>query len=251
MKKNIIIYTLGAYILSILGSLSIKNGQDIGALVFIISPFIMMLTIRIFSTGWKSAGLKLNLRGNIGLYILSALIIPGLILILGFLGVLLGLLELNIQEGFFIKLLGGAIPIFIYCIFEEFGWRGFLEGELLKTRLSDNKRNLLVGIIWGVWHIPYYIVTDISNAPKVYHIVAMVIYCILSSFFFGEIRKRTNSVWPAVLTHAFGNITLTPILFQEVIIPKYPVLFDVQVYPIFSLIIWFGIALFIVRRRKS
>lgn len=56
------------------------------------------------------------------------------------------------------------IPIVLVIIFftggplqEEFGWRGVLLEELQK-KLSPLISSLIVGIIWGIWHLPLFFV---------------------------------------------------------------------------------------------
>ncbi|MDD4171804.1 MAG: CPBP family glutamic-type intramembrane protease [Syntrophomonas sp.] len=47
---------------------------------------------------------------------------------------------------------------FIIDIFEETAWRGYLTSQLLKFNLNDRKLYLIVGCVWVIWHIPYYMV---------------------------------------------------------------------------------------------
>lgn len=251
--RNLMIYIVGVYTLSIIGSLLIKQGSEIGGLVFIISPFIMVVTLRSFlGDGWKTAGLKFNLKGNRKRYIFSIFVFPLIISTVGFLGWISGQINVdNLNINTVKALLTGAIPILLFCLFEELGWRGYLENELTKTKLSDIQRHLLVGIIWGVWHIPYYLVTDLVPVSKTYHIPAMIIFCLVSSIFYGQIRKRTKSVWPAVLTHFFGNVLLYPIINFNVFIAKNSALFDVQAYSISTLLIWVIISIVIIKSIKK
>lgn len=251
--RNLMIYIAGVYTLSIIGSLLIKQGSGIGGLVFIISPFLMVTILRTFlGDGWKTAGLRINLKGNWKWYIISIFVFPLIISVVGFLGWVTGQINVdNINVNTVKALLTGSIPILLYCLFEEFGWRGYLENELAKTKLPDIQRHLLVGTIWGVWHIPYYLVTDLVPVTKMYQIPAMVVFCIVSSIFYGQIRKRTNSVWPAVLTHFFGNVLLYPIINQSVLVAKNSMLFDVQAYSISTLLIWIIISIAFIKNIKK
>lgn len=45
---------------------------------------------------------------------------------------------------------------------EEYGWRGFLQDELVK--LGKRHGVLLVGLIWGLWHLPV-ILSGIHTYP--------------------------------------------------------------------------------------
>ena len=45
------------------------------------------------------------------------------------------------------------IGTFLYCIFEEYGWRGYLQEEL--KSLKPWKKYILIGFIWYVWHLSF------------------------------------------------------------------------------------------------
>lgn len=52
-----------------------------------------------------------------------------------------------------------AFPVFLWvavgALAEELGWRGYLQ-PLLRSRLSPWSTSLLVGILWGLWHLGNY-----------------------------------------------------------------------------------------------
>jgi membrane protease YdiL (CAAX protease family) len=39
---------------------------------------------------------------------------------------------------------------------EEFGWRGYLQ-PVLQRPLQQDQASIIIGIIWGVWHLPFYV----------------------------------------------------------------------------------------------
>ncbi|HYI46469.1 MAG TPA: type II CAAX endopeptidase family protein [Actinomycetota bacterium] len=71
---------------------------------------------------------------------------------------------------------------------EEPGWRGFALSRL-QQRLSPVKATLLLGFVWGLWHLPLY-------GP-----LAPVLITVLA-FFYTYLYNKTGSVLLVVLLHA-------------------------------------------------
>ncbi|MBD3670164.1 MAG: CPBP family intramembrane metalloprotease [Gammaproteobacteria bacterium] len=86
---------------------------------------------------------------------------------------------------------------------EEMGWRG-----LLYTRLRPMgfwRANLLIGLIWGLWHAP--IIAAGHNFPEypVLGILVMTIGTIALSPLIGYVRERSGSVIAAAIYHGVFN----------------------------------------------
>jgi uncharacterized protein len=89
---------------------------------------------------------------------------------------------------------------------EEYGWRGFLQGELI--RLGRVKGILAVGVIWGLWHAP--IIAMGYNFPgyPIAGIFQMIAFCVVLGFVLGYAVLKTGSVWLAAFLHALSNQTV-------------------------------------------
>ena len=103
-------------------------------------------------------------------------------------------LEMNSNIYGFIAGLG----IFIYCIFEEYGWRGYLQDEL--SELKPWKRFLLIGFLWYLWHLPFLSNTDIIDNLI---FLGMVIF---GSWGIGQIAIATKSIIACAAFHFVVNI---------------------------------------------
>jgi membrane protease YdiL (CAAX protease family) len=103
---------------------------------------------------------------------------------------------------------------FIFVLFvggglEEPGWRGF-GLPLLQQQLSPLKATLLLGLVWGVWHVPLY-------GPAGF-VVPMVL-----AFFYTVLWNRTRSVGLCILLHA----SFTPAQDQLILMTRDKVYTDV------------------------
>ena len=89
---------------------------------------------------------------------------------------------------------------------EELGWRGFLQREL--SYLNFWKSSLVIGLIWGLWHIP--IILQGHNYPDHPQIgvFMMVIFTLLLSPIFSYIRLKSKSVIAAAIIHGSLNATV-------------------------------------------
>ena len=88
---------------------------------------------------------------------------------------------------------------------EELGWRGLLQKEL--AYLGFWKSNLLIGIIWGIWHAP--IILQGHNYPE--HpkigVFMMIIFTLLLAPIFSYVRLKAKSVIAAAIIHGTLNAT--------------------------------------------
>ena len=86
---------------------------------------------------------------------------------------------------------------------EEFGWRGYLQPRL--EHLGPLRSLVVVGLIWGVWHVP--VIAQGHNYPgyPVVGSVAMVVFCVLLSIIFGWLFRASRSVLAPTLAHASLN----------------------------------------------
>ena len=52
-------------------------------------------------------------------------------------------------------LLGSIVGLFLifYALFEEYGWRGYLQDEL--GDIAEWKRILIIGTLWYLWHLSF------------------------------------------------------------------------------------------------
>ncbi|MBX7114324.1 MAG: CPBP family intramembrane metalloprotease [Myxococcaceae bacterium] len=87
---------------------------------------------------------------------------------------------------------------------EELGWRGYL---LLRMRDAGIPRPILLGgLLWAVWHLPLIVTGQyVVGANIVLAIPMFTVGVLAASYFFGYLRLRSGSVWPAAIAHAAYN----------------------------------------------
>lgn len=171
IKRNIVAYIIGVLFLATIGGVITASGNEIGGLVFIISPILMMVLLRSFGgDGWKDAGLSPNIKENWHWYLFSLLVYPVIMTMIIVLGIILGVTKVNgnlnsllpvFIAGFAVQL----IPRMIFAMFEEWGWRGYLEPRFVALGIPDTRRHLFVGSVWALWHFPLILSTDYTEIP--------------------------------------------------------------------------------------
>jgi uncharacterized protein len=91
-----------------------------------------------------------------------------------------------------------AFGSFIYCIMEEFGWRGYLQEEL--KGLKQLKRYLLIGFTWYFWHLSF--LTKATLTDNLFFLGALI----LGSWGIGKIAELTKSILACTCFHLIVNI---------------------------------------------
>ena len=97
---------------------------------------------------------------------------------------------------------------FIQLIFfggghEELGWRGILQ-PLLDKKYTYWQSNLIVGSIWGIWHLPLWFI--VGESHQGFPFILFFTYTLFLSFVLGLLYRQTKSVGYCILFHAFANL---------------------------------------------
>jgi membrane protease YdiL (CAAX protease family) len=103
-------------------------------------------------------------------------------------------------------LIGLAITvIFTGATGEELGWRGFALPQL-QNRFSALVSSLLIGLWWGIWHVPGWII--MNDIPSLVYTGSFMLTLIAQSVFITWLVNNTGgSVLMASLNHYAVNIS--------------------------------------------
>ncbi len=122
-----------------------------------------------------------------------------------------------LPEGLEIPVVVLIIPYFIFILIlgggqEEFGWRGYAQ-DPLQQRFGILGGSILLGIAWGMWHLPLWFMTGEGHAN--YSFFAFLLYTISMSVILGWVYNASGKklVIPWIL-HAISNVS----------VPLFPVL---------------------------
>lgn len=231
--RNLTIFTIVVLLSGWIGHalnvlMDTSSEESLGMLLWLVAPLLATLCLRAFAgDGWYDTGIKPLFRGNVKWYVVSLLIFPVLTLAIISIGNVFGWITLsgfNVSQ--FLQIFALAlIPNFLKNIPEEFVWRGYLTPKLASLKINDFSIYLIVGLIWGVWHIPYYLYFLDSEIIKGFTSLSLEVFiplCIVTTIawaiVFVEIWFLTRSVWPVVLMHmvedAFVNTLVLDSSFQ-------------------------------------
>jgi len=167
------VFTWGLWLPSILAGLGIDIELDAETYTAItvpigaFAPLLVALALVIKQKGWQGGrdffrqAFDLKIKP---LYLIAAFVIPLIIHILShYLALALGF---PVADTLFPANLGIptiliAIPYFFLMLIigggqEEFGWRGYAQ-EPLQKRMGVIPASLLIGLVWGLWHLPLWV----------------------------------------------------------------------------------------------
>ena len=86
---------------------------------------------------------------------------------------------------------------------EEYGWRGYLQSELV--HLGRIRGVGLLGIIWGVWHWPIILMGYNYPGQPVLGPLLMTAYTVVLAYFLAYAVFKSKGVWTAAYLHALNN----------------------------------------------
>lgn len=102
----------------------------------------------------------------------------------------------------YLKQIGSLLPLIIIGpLSEEFGWRGYLL-EKLQIFLKPIIASLIVGTVWGLWHLPLFYMVGTSqhelNLPFLSFILSTISMSIIMTYLYNNTK---SSIWSAVFAH--------------------------------------------------
>jgi membrane protease YdiL (CAAX protease family) len=89
---------------------------------------------------------------------------------------------------------------------EEYGWRGYLQSELV--HLGRIRGVGLLGVIWGIWHWPVIWMGYNYPGQPVLGSLLMVVFTVLVAYFLAYAVFKSKGVWTAAYLHALLNQTM-------------------------------------------
>jgi hypothetical protein len=199
--------------------------EGTGILIWIVAPAATGLMLRALAgAGWKDLGIRPAFRGNVGWYALALVVYPAVVAAVLLAGRAAGSVS---AAGLSPPALGAAVaaalaPSLVKNVLEELAWRGYLTPQVRALGVNDLIGHAIVGLIWGLWHLPYFLfflepslVADYSSLPLPAFIVMAVITMVSWALAYGELRLLTSSVWPAVLMHTVEDSFVTELLLGD------------------------------------
>lgn len=86
---------------------------------------------------------------------------------------------------------------------EEYGWRFFFQ-PMLQKKFGLKKGVLILGVLWGLWHLP---INIFFYSPETWYISVLIqiVNCISLAIFFGYGYMKTENIWVPVTMHFFNN----------------------------------------------
>lgn len=112
----------------------------------------------------------------------------------------------------------GALPAALPLLFlinivlggplaEDIGWRGYIL-PVLRQRMSALPASLLIGIVWAIWHLPYFVFPGWSRMVGEMPFLWFALLTTGWSVLFAWVYVNTESILMPVLFHASINTTL-------------------------------------------
>lgn len=266
--RNLIIFTFVVLLSGWLGyyldqQLPAQPGEEtLGMALWLVLPLLSTLVLRAFAgDGWKDIGLKPGLNTNAKWYIVSFVIFPVVTAAILLIGWFLGWIDFgNFKTGDYLSVFAASlIPNFIKNIFEEFVWRGYLTTKLLRLKINDFWLYLIVGAVWGAWHIPYYLfflpeahITQILPVGRAIFAVLAVVTMIFWTVMYVELYRLTRSIWPAVILHmAEDSIINHLVIDHHIFIAPGTEIFISPVTGIISMVFYLVVGLGLRKIRKG
>ena len=238
-----------------------SNLESLGALIFISSPILCMVLLRLFGgDGWKDLPLKPNFRRNARWYLFAIVVYPVVIGITLFVGKLFGWVDVSRFSiaAYSPVFIAAFLPQCLKNIFEESVWRGYLTVKVEQLTQNEWLVYLVVALVWQVWHLPYYLIllddaylASFFPFGNVLFVVTSFVVIGVWTIMYTDIFFLSRSLLLVVLMHAMED-ALNPLISEgfAVVSPDKALLVSPS-FGLIPLLLYLVTGLWLRRIRKS
>lgn len=171
--KQLIMFFVLAFAIGWLAFLPIflyRASATPGAFIFLFSPALAALITASLTNG--ITGIKEVLGGyllwkfHIKWYLLALLLLPAIFLVAAVFSFRTNLESLRTGSPWYF-LIASFVFLMIINSGEEIGWRGFALSRLQSVIQNPLLAAIVLGAIWGLWHLPIYLNPEQSSFPLI------------------------------------------------------------------------------------
>ena len=207
---------IGLLVDDALGDAHSMKGQ--GSLVWIMTPILAGAVLALSDPSLRRSYAASWLPGRLRAYGVAISVVPLSFVVAIAVGWAAGVLS-PAGLGAFGSAVAANVPgTVLKNVAEEGAWRGYLTPALLRRRLPDPAVWLVVGVVWGVWHLPYYLwfldeslIRSVYDVPPIIFALIGVGSTICWAPLFTELRILSGSIWPGLIAHSIANLSNTPL----------------------------------------
>lgn len=195
--------------------------ESLGTLVWLITPLLLALAARLMRRASSPGRWAPRFRQAWRMYVVALLAFPVVTAISMTLAGAIGQVDTSglKWEALLPVVAVGVGAGLVKNLFEEAVWRGWFTGELDARRAPDWAVYVGVGAIWGLWHVPYYLLIlpeeqmrFILDVPRPVFAALAVVVMSMWGVLFTEVYRIAKSIWPVVLLHAVEDATVNPLV---------------------------------------
>jgi membrane protease YdiL (CAAX protease family) len=119
---------------------------------------------------------------------------------------------------------------------------------------------MLTALIWGTWHIPYWLFFLGNDVISSYTSIGMTWFIILGfiglfpmALVFGELRLKTNSVWPVYIAHSITNVLSAQLILEGFFKfkPNTEIIFSPNLDGMIMMILFWVVGLWMLRKQNA
>jgi membrane protease YdiL (CAAX protease family) len=177
-----------------------------GGFIFLFSPALAALITAALTngvTGVKEVlGCYLLWKFHIKWYLLALLLLPSIFLVAAVISFRTNLQSLWTGSSWYFLVASFGFVMMINSG-EEIGWRGFALSRLHSVIQNPLVASIVLGAVWGLWHLPIYLDPQQSNFPLPLFLLFIMGISMTYSVLFNNTR---GSLLMAVVLHASTDI---------------------------------------------